>query len=180
MSVANQHDPGDAVLRVQGIKKSFGSVAAIKNVSFSIAPGEVMGLVGDNGAGKSTLVKIIAGVHRPDAGAVLIDGGEADISSPELARKAGIETVFQDLALIDIFDVAENMFLGRELTVSGPARLLSVLRYRQMRAEAIKAIARMGINIPGIASSMISDLSGGQRQAVAIARGILALEDPVA
>ena len=186
MSVANQHDPGDAVLRVQGIKKSFGSVAAIKNVSFSIAPGEVMGLVGDNGAGKSTLVKVIAGVHRPDAGTVLIDGGEADISSPELARKAGIETVFQDLALIDIFDVAENMFLGRELTVSGPARLLSVLRYRQMRAEAIKAIARMGINIPGIASSMISDLSGGQRQAVAIARAvfwrskILLLDEPTA
>ena len=186
MSNASQHDAANAVLQVRSVKKSFGSVAAIKNVNFSIAPGEVMGLVGDNGAGKSTLVKVIAGVHRPDAGTVLIDGRDADISSPELARKAGIETVFQDLALIEIFDVAENMFLGRELSISGPLRLLSVLRYRQMRAEAIKSIAEMGINIPGITSSMISDLSGGQRQAVAIARAvfwrskILLLDEPTA
>lgn len=186
MSNGIHHDSSDAVLQVRGIQKSFGSVAAIKDVNFSIAPGEVMGLVGDNGAGKSTLVKVIAGVHRPDAGDVLIDGSEVDVSNPELARKAGIETVFQDLALIDIFDVAENMFLGRELSVSGPFRLLSVLRYRQMRAEAVKAIAEMGINIPGITSSMISELSGGQRQAVAIARAvfwrskILLLDEPTA
>lgn len=186
MSNASHRDAADAVLQVRSVKKSFGSVTAIKNVSFSIAPGEVMGLVGDNGAGKSTLVKVIAGVHRPDAGTVSIDGREVELSSPELARKAGIETVFQDLALIEIFDVAENMFLGRELSISGPLRLLSVLRYRQMRAEAIKAIAEMGINIPGITSSMISDLSGGQRQAVAIARAvfwrskILLLDEPTA
>ncbi len=186
MPASDRHKPADTALEVRGVKKSFGSVAAIKEVSFSIAPGEVVGLVGDNGAGKSTLVKVIAGVHRPDAGTVLIDNREVDNSSPELARKAGVETVFQDLALVDIFDVAENMFLGRELCVPGPIRLLSVLRYKRMRAAAAKAIAEMGINIPGIASSTISDLSGGQRQAVAIARAvfwhskILLLDEPTA
>ena len=176
----------DARLEVRGVKKSFGRVAAIKDINFTINAREVVGLIGDNGAGKSTLVKIIAGVHQPDAGEIFLNGEAVDHPSPDVARRRGVETVFQDLALVDIFDVSENMFLGRELGFGGVLGRFRFLRNRNMKAKAMSAVQEMGIKIPGIASAKIADLSGGQRQAVAIARAVfwrsklLLLDEPTA
>ena len=106
----------DAVLRADAINKSFGAVVALHDVSLDLAAGEITGLVGDNGAGKSTLVKIISGVLRPDAGTIEFDGARVDFASPAEARASGIETVYQDLALVGNLTVWANVYLGRELT----------------------------------------------------------------
>ena len=174
------------ILELKSIRKEFGTIVALKGVSFTVSPAEIVGLVGDNGAGKSTLVKIIAGVHKASRGDMFFEGKQVVHNSPSEARDAGIETVFQDLALIEIFDVAENIFLGREKLVAGPFGRFGFLRQRQMKAEAIAAIKEMGIKLPGIATSKIGQLSGGQRQAVSIARAafwqskLLLLDEPTA
>ncbi len=174
------------VIRIEGIRKAFGHVVALKGVSFTIRPGELVGLVGDNGAGKSTLVKIIAGVLSPDQGYITINGDRVFHQSPLLARQSGIETVFQDLALVGPLGVPENLFLGRELYHRGVFRALGIMREREMRERSYEAIQELGIKIPGIRSSTIDHLSGGQRQAVAIARAIfwksnlLLLDEPTA
>lgn len=168
-----------AAIRVQDIGKSFGSVTALRNVTLQVGRGEVLGLIGDNGAGKSTLIKIITGFLRPDAGQVYVNGEPVTLSSVQHARQLGIETVFQDLALIDSLPVYLNLHLNRELRV-GP-----FLSKREMRARARKYLDDIGINIPTV-NAEVAHLSGGQRQAIAVARSvysrssILLLDEPLA
>lgn len=159
-------------LELNNIGKSFGAVQALKNVSFKINKGEVVGLLGDNGAGKSTLVRCISGIHAPDKGEILVNGKQVNIESPQDARGAGIETVFQDLAMVPEFDITDNLFLNREIKHKNPilARL-GWLDKKAMEKRAKKAINRLNSRIPSF-SNQIQSLSGGQRQAVAIARAV--------
>ena len=145
---------------------------ALNGVDLRVHAGSVLALVGDNGAGKSTLIKIIAGVHQADSGEILFDGAPVDIGSPRDASAAGIETVYQDLALCDNLNVIQNLFLGRErrLTKSLFGRLF--LDSESMESEAARAFEILGTRIPSL-TRQISTLSGGQRQAVAIARAIV-------
>lgn len=158
-----------AALEVRNIEKSFGAVKALHGVSFAVSAGEVMGLIGDNGAGKSTLVNCLAGIIRPDAGQILLDGQEVTILSPHDARRLGIETVHQDLALIDTLDVSGNLFLNREI-LSGP-RALRWMNKRRMHREAKEILEGLRINIPSVRNA-VEKLSGGQRQAVAVGRSV--------
>jgi len=153
------------VLSLKDIHKTFGGLTAIERFNLDVFAGEVVALVGDNGAGKSTLVKIIAGVHRPTSGRVLIDGAEAILTDPSDSRQRGIQVVYQDLALADSQPVYMNMFLGREL-VKGPLRRLD---RKRMISETEALVKALDIRIPS-ARATIRELSGGQRQGVAIAR----------
>ena len=141
-------------------------------MDLEIHAGSVLALLGDNGAGKSTLVKIVSGVHRPDSGDLLLDGSRINVASPRDASAAGIETVYQDLALCENLSVTQNLFLGRERRSRGNAIWRMFLDRRSMEEEAERAFAILGTRIPSL-SSPISALSGGQRQAVAIARAIV-------
>jgi ABC-type sugar transport system ATPase subunit len=161
------------VLEVRGISKRFGAVRALHEVSFSLYPGEVIGLVGDNGAGKSTLVNIIAGSLQPDSGQILVDGVVRSFENASQARAAGIETVFQYLSLIPTLDMAENVFLNRE--IFGFGKLGQRLRWmdkKEMRRQTAAGFTRLGLTLPP-PTTKVTALSGGQRQAVAIARAVL-------
>lgn len=177
---------GDLALAVENVSKNFGAIRALENISFSVRKGEILGLVGDNGAGKSTTVKIISGVHQPDDGTVRLEGEEVDFRSPKEARTAGVETVYQDLALVDSLDVAANFFLGREVTRPSWLGGLGLLRHKKMRRRAAESIDDLHVKIPGLVSDEISEMSGGQRQAVAIARAafwrsrLVLLDEPTA
>jgi simple sugar transport system ATP-binding protein/fructose transport system ATP-binding protein len=167
--------PGHPVpaLEVSDITKRFGPVVALRGVSLSLDRGEVLGLVGDNGAGKSTLISIISGVARPDSGEIRLDGKPWAEAGARTIREAGIETVFQNLALVPTLSIAENMYLGRELR--GPGRLASAVHRidkRRMRREVEAAFSRLGLRMPPV-TSKAGALSGGQRQAVAVARAVL-------
>ena len=170
---------GTDVLRVEHVAKGFGAVTALRDVNLRLGKGEVLGLIGDNGAGKSTLIKILSGFHRPDSGRILLDGQEVTLRSVEHARSLGIDTVYQDLALVNELTVYHNMFLKRELTI-GP-----FLRNRRMRELARKHLDDMGVRIPSV-DVEVAKLSGGQRQAIAVARSvyseakILLLDEPLA
>jgi ABC-type sugar transport system ATPase subunit len=170
------------ILRVEGVAKRFGPVTALRNVNLRLEHGEVLGLLGDNGAGKSTLVKILSGYHKPDAGTIYLDGEPVEIHSVVHARSLGIDTVYQDLALVDELSVFHNVFLNREAVYPLPFRLLN---NRVMRRRATEAIADIGVDIPSV-KSPVARLSGGQRQAIAIARSvhsdarILLLDEPLA
>ena len=171
-------------IRVEHVSKSFGVVTALIDVSLHLAKGEVLGLVGDNGAGKSTLIKILTGFMRPDSGTIFINGEEVVIRSVDHARSLGIDTVYQDLALVPSLSVAHNMFLKRELTHGiGPIRFLD---NRKMRKRARKYIEDIGIGTLRSVNSEVAMLSGGQRQAIAIARSVhsgattLLLDEPLA
>jgi simple sugar transport system ATP-binding protein len=156
-------------LRLTGISRNFGAIRALEDVSLEIAPGEVLGLMGDNGAGKSTLVKIVAGNFRASAGEIRIDGKVADFHRPVDAQRAGIEIVHQDLALCDNLTAASNVFLGRELqTRFGP---LQILDYRSMHRRAGELFAQLKSETRP--RDLVRKMSGGQRQAVAIARTLL-------
>ena len=160
-------------LEVSDITKRFGPVVALRGVSLALDRGEVLGLVGDNGAGKSTLISIISGVARPDSGEIRLDGKPWAEGGVRTIREAGIETVFQNLALVPTLSIAENMYLGREL--HGPGRLASAVRRidkRRMRREVEGAFARLGLRMPPV-TAKAGALSGGQRQAVAVARAVL-------
>jgi ABC-type sugar transport system ATPase subunit len=161
------------VLEVRGVAKSFGAVRALRGVSLSLSEGEVVGLVGDNGAGKSTLVNVLSGTLRPDAGEVLVDGVERTFESPSEAREHGIETVFQFLSLVPTLDIAENIFLNRELYGPGPVfRAARRMDKAQMQRRVHEGFDRLGLTLPS-AKTKVAALSGGQRQAVAIARVVL-------
>ena len=148
-------------------------MVALRGVSLALDRGEVLGLVGDNGAGKSTLISIISGVARPDSGEIRLDGKPWAEGGVRTIREAGVETVFQNLALVPTLSIAENMYLGREL--HGPGRLAAAVRRidkRRMRREVETAFTRLGLRMPPVASKA-GALSGGQRQAVAVARAVL-------
>jgi simple sugar transport system ATP-binding protein len=164
---------GDPALRLSGISKRFGAVTALDDVSIELGQGEMIGIVGDNGAGKSTLLKIMSGVHKPDAGTMEVDGARVRFESPGDARAAGIEAVYQDLALVDDMTVAENMFLGRETMRPGLAGRLGIIDHRAMREKATETIAGLRVRIPGMAEAIVRQMSGGQRQGAAISRAIL-------
>jgi simple sugar transport system ATP-binding protein len=191
MAVADQSTPDpqvvapssspDDVLRVEHIAKRFGPVTALRDVNLHLKKGEVLGLLGDNGAGKSTLIKILCGFQRQDSGQMLLHGKPYAPKSVDDARANGIETVYQDLALIDELSVYHNLFLRKE-RVHHPIPLLA---NRQMKREARTALDEIGINIPRIDVS-VARLSGGQRQAIAVARtvnsdaDIILLDEPLA
>ncbi|MBV8135546.1 MAG: sugar ABC transporter ATP-binding protein [Deltaproteobacteria bacterium] len=171
------------ILEMNHISKSFGAVTALVDVSIKLRKGEVLALVGDNGAGKSTLIKILSGFHQPDTGTIVYQGKEVHFDSPREARAHGIETVYQDLALINHLSVYHNMFVGREYhkRVLG----LKLLDNRKMRTLAKTYLETLGIEIPSV-NSTVELLSGGQRQSVAVARSIysspsiLVLDEPLA
>jgi ABC-type sugar transport system ATPase subunit len=173
----------EALLRVEGINKSFGAVVALHDVSLELFAGRVTGLVGDNGAGKSTLVKIISGVVQRDAGTIWFNGREVDFNSPAQARDQGIETVYQDLALVGSMAVWANVYLGREKS-RGP-RFLNILDKRGMIAGAGEMMRRFLAHVPPI-EEPVESLSGGQRQIVAIARAgawgskLIIMDEPTA
>ena len=171
----------DDVLRVEHVSKRFGATTALRDVNLHLRKGEVLALLGDNGAGKSTLIKIICGFHKPDTGTMWVKGENYAPKNVIDARIHGIDTVFQDLALIDQLSVYHNLFLRRE-PVRKPLPLLNNLI---MRREARKALDEIGINIPSI-DLPVARLSGGQRQAIAVARtvssdaDIILLDEPLA
>jgi ABC-type sugar transport system ATPase subunit len=158
------------MLEVRDLVKRFGGLTAVNGVSLGVRPGEVVGLVGDNGAGKSTLIKCISGVHQGDEGEILLEGEAVRFAKPIDARRAGIETIYQDLALAGNLDVSANIFLGREVrkrVVPG----VHTLDEKRMLAESRKVLESLDIRIPRFRAE-IDKLSGGQRQAVAIARAV--------
>jgi len=173
---------GEVVLEVQGVMKSFGPLAVLRGIDLNLHAGEVLGLVGDNGAGKSTLVKILSGYSPQDAGRILLKGEDVRFRSVEDAAAHGIETVYQDLALIPQLPVYLNLFLNHEMTHYGP---LHVLDKRKMRNLTRQYLDDINVNVPNI-NAEVGQLSGGQRQAIAVARAtrsdasILLLDEPLA
>ncbi len=157
------------LLEVCDLRKSFDSVTAIDGMSLSVAPGKVTALVGDNGAGKSTLVRCVTGIHAPDEGEIRFDGEPVTFSSPEDARRLGIETVYQDLALVDDLTVWQNLFLNRELV--RPVPPLGILDRRAMIRQAGDILDRLDVNVPSVRTT-VRRMSGGQRQSIAIARAV--------
>jgi simple sugar transport system ATP-binding protein len=158
------------ILSAVELYKHFGGLVAVDRVSLTVRAGEVLGLLGDNGAGKSTLIKMISGVFRPDGGRLVLHGHDVSFASPQDARDAGIETIYQDLALCENLDAGANIFLGREPV----RRLLGVLPAvdrPRMLAESRRILGQLDIRIPGL-TRPIRQMSGGQRQAVAIARAV--------
>jgi ABC-type sugar transport system ATPase subunit len=171
------------ILRTEEIAMSFGPVVALRSVDMHLRRGEVLGLVGDNGAGKSTLVKILTGLYTPDWGRIYLEDRQVQFRSVQQARQHGIETVFQDLALVDELSVYHNLFLNREYTRGGWFRFLG---NRSMRAAARRFLDDIGVDIPSV-DTPVARLSGGQRQAIAVARAvrqenikILLLDEPLA
>jgi len=170
----------ELLVKMMNIDKWYGRVHALKNVNLTVRHNEVLGLVGDNGAGKSTLIKILSGYHKPDKGQIWFDGTEVDFKSPADARKLGIETVYQDQALVSSLTIAKNIFMGREET-----RMLGLIDEKKMKAESMKALGRIELHLrsPDIP---VESLSGGERQGVALARALyfsarlIILDEPTA
>jgi simple sugar transport system ATP-binding protein len=175
---AGAHDENFA-LEARHVGMKFGSVTALQDINLQLRKGEVLGLIGDNGAGKSTLIKILTGYHKPTSGELLIDGQPVNLSGIADARSRGIETVFQDLALINTLPVYMNLFLNKE------PRFGPFLRRSLMRDNARRYLDDIGIRIASV-NDEVSNLSGGQRQAIAVARSvysnasILLLDEPLA
>jgi ABC-type sugar transport system ATPase subunit len=159
-------------LETRSISKSYGGVRALSEVSFELRRGEVLGLLGDNGAGKTTLVNCLSGMIQPDSGEILIEGRPVSISSSQVARDLGIETVYQDLSLVETLDVSTNLFMNREIVRSEPIlRWFGWLDHRKMRRETIEVLSRLHINVPSVDED-VRNLSGGQRQAIAVGRAV--------
>jgi ABC-type sugar transport system ATPase subunit len=154
-----------ALIEVTDLQKSFGSINAVQGFNLRIHPGEVVALVGDNGAGKSTIVKMLSGMIAPSSGAILAEGSRVEFKAPTDARRCGIETVHQDLALVTQQPVYSNLYLGRELRF----KRVPLLNHRAMRSEARTLFDDLDVNIPNL-NAPVGRLSGGQRQAIAIAR----------
>jgi ABC-type sugar transport system ATPase subunit len=172
----------EVVLEVKGVTKSFGPLSVLRGIDLRLHKGEVLGLVGDNGAGKSTLVKILSGYFGPDAGHLFVKGKEVHFRSVEDASAHGIETVYQDLALIPQLPVFENLFLNHEILHFGHVRLLNKRKMRELTRQYLDDI---NVNVPNV-NAEVGQLSGGQRQAIAVARAtranaaILLLDEPLA
>jgi simple sugar transport system ATP-binding protein len=172
------------LLRADGITKSYGAVTVLRGVNMYLKRGEVLALVGDNGAGKSTFIKIISGFHQPDSGRLEWEGKPLHLGSPLDARAIGIETVYQDLALVNDLPVFLNMFLGRE-KIKRFGGVLPLTDNAAMRAQTREYLNQLGINLPSV-NSLVRDLSGGQRQSIAVARAmqsnpkLLIMDEPLA
>ncbi|HEX3778839.1 MAG TPA: ATP-binding cassette domain-containing protein [Pseudonocardiaceae bacterium] len=169
------------LIRAEHVSKRFGAVQALRDINLRVGKGEVLGLIGDNGAGKSTLIKILTGFHQPDSGQLSFEGTPMTLKSVTHARSLGIETVFQDLAMVNDLPVYLNLHLNKELV----HRPIPFLRRREMRRRAREALDSIGINIPSV-NAEVGQLSGGQRQAIAVARSVhseaklLLLDEPLA
>lgn len=161
----------EAVLSVRNLLKRFGGLTAVNNVSFELYPGEVVGLVGDNAAGKSTLIKCISGVYQADEGEIFFRGQRANFARPIEARRAGIETIYQDLALAGNLGVSANIFMGREVKKKYLGGLIHTLDEALMSAASQRVLDTLDIHFANFGEK-IERLSGGQRQAVAIARAV--------
>jgi len=159
--------PGSPLLELRNVSKRFGPVLALRGVNLVVPAGEVTALAGDNGAGKSVLIKTIAGTHQPDGGQIYWEGRPVHIRTPRDAAALGIQTVYQDLALADNLDIVQNMFLGRERSRAG------LLDDDSMETSATKALAGLSVTTVRSIRQPVASLSGGQRQAVAIARAVL-------
>jgi ABC-type sugar transport system ATPase subunit len=162
----------ECVVRVRGVRKRYGHVEALRGADLDVVPGEIHALLGDNGAGKSTLVKVLSGAVVPDSGTIEINGAAYAFGNPRDAQQAGIETVYQDLALAPTLPADANLFLGREPTRSGLAGRLGFLDRKAMRAQATAGLRALGSNAADLAVE-VGAMSGGQKQAVAVARAAL-------
>ena len=178
---------GTPTLEARGLVKTFGHVVGLANVSLKLYPGEVLAIIGDNGAGKSTLIKCLSGALTPDEGDILLDGHKVVFKSPTDARLAGIETVFQTLAVAPALDIASNLYLGREVRSKGLAgKFFRKLDTRGMRESAKEQLSDLGIATIQDITQKVETLSGGQRQAVAVARAaafgskVVILDEPTA
>src|SRR5207253_1562190 len=174
------------ILQARGLVKRFGHVTALSGADFDLYPGEILAVIGDNGAGKSTLIKVLSGALQPDEGEVRLDGEPVHFRGPLDARRAGIETVYQDLAVAPALDIASNLFLGRELRRHGPlGRVFRMLDKRGMRKQAGEALAELKVGVQSLKVA-VENLSGGQRQGVAVARAaawgrrVVIMDEPTA
>jgi fructose transport system ATP-binding protein len=175
------------ILSGTGLVKSFGRVVALNGTDLELYPGEVLAVVGDNGAGKSTLIKCFSGAHIPDAGEMYVNGEQVEFKSTSEARRHGVETVFQTLAVAPALDIASNLYLGREVRKPGIAgKVFRTLDKKRMRKEAAEHLKNLGISTLQNITQAVETLSGGQRQAVAVARAaafgskVIILDEPTA
>jgi fructose transport system ATP-binding protein len=174
------------ILEARGLVKRYGHVVALNGADFELYPSEILAIIGDNGAGKSTLIKALSGALQPDEGEIQLDGDRVHFRSPRDARDAGIETVYQDLAVAPALDIASNIFLGRERRRRGPLGLgLRLLDKPAMRREATRHFAELRIGVQSMTQA-VENLSGGQRQGVAVARAatwaqrVVIMDEPTA
>jgi fructose transport system ATP-binding protein len=177
----------EPILQARGLVKRYGRVIALDNADFDLYPGEILGVIGDNGAGKSTLIKALCGAVIPDAGQIKLAGNVVNFQTPLEARQAGIETVYQDLALSPALSIADNMFLGREMRMSNArGRLFRTLDRRRMQRIAREKLSDLGLMTIQNINQPVETLSGGQRQGVAVARAaafgsrVVIMDEPTA
>jgi fructose transport system ATP-binding protein len=175
------------VLEARGLVKLFGRVVGLDDVDLALYPGEVLAVIGDNGAGKSTLIKCLSGALVPDRGTIRVNGAEVNFRRPQDAREAGIETVYQTLAVAPALDIASNLYLAREVRRKGPlGSVLRMLDTGEMKRQSAEHIKRLGISTLQNIGQAVETLSGGQRQAVAVARAgafgskVVILDEPTA
>jgi fructose transport system ATP-binding protein len=175
------------ILSAQGLQKRYGKVVALDNADFELMPGEILAVIGDNGAGKSTLIKALCGAVIPDAGVIKLDGSPVQFKSPMEARLAGIETVYQNLALSPALSIADNLFLGREMRKSGPlGNIFRLLDRSTMNRLAREKLSELGLMTIQNINQSVETLSGGQRQGVAVARAaafgsrVVIMDEPTA
>ena len=187
MNDNNGGDNNNAVLRARALTKRYGNVVALDGADFDLRGGEILAIIGDNGAGKSTLIKILSGAEKPDGGGIVLDGGAVSFESPNDARKAGIETVYQTLALSPALSVADNLFLAREIRRRGFAgKVLRMLDRAEMERQARQKLNELGLLTIQNIRQPVETLSGGQRQGVAVARAaafgskIVIMDEPTA
>lgn len=175
------------IVSARGLVKRFGRVTALDHCDFELMPGEILGVIGDNGAGKSTLIKALSGALKVDEGEIRVGGEKVSFSSPQEARRFGIETVYQNLALSPALSIADNLFLGRELRKPGiGGKLFFKLDRREMEKRAREMLSNLGLTTIQNISQSVETLSGGQRQGVAVARAaafgskLIILDEPTA
>ncbi len=161
----------EKILSLKNITKRFGGLVALDNVNIDLYKNEILALVGDNGAGKSTLIKIISGAYQPDGGEIYLNGEKVNFNTPLDSKKAGIETVYQDLALIDSLNITNNLFLGREEEFSLFWGIIKFLKHKSMEDKTKEILKTLGIEMPNIREN-VQFLSGGQRQTIPVARSV--------